>query len=148
MRVSVDTNVLVYSVDPNDRAKQASAIDVIRRVAQGRNPLIEPCLFEFLNATSRKLGVPIALSVATVSGWLASFDVAVSSKGAVSLAIQLLTQHKLSVWDARILSVCGDNGIDILLTEDLQDGAKYGKVTAINPFEQANAKILNTLLPP
>jgi predicted nucleic acid-binding protein len=148
MRTSVDTNILVYSVDPNDRAKQALAIDMIRRMAQGQNPLIEPCLFEFLNATSKKLGVPIALSAAAVSAWLTSFDVAVSSKSAVSSAIQLLAQHKLSLWDARILAVCGANGIDILLTEDLQDGAKYGKVTAINPFEQANAKILDTLLPP
>jgi predicted nucleic acid-binding protein len=147
MRISADTNILVYSLDPNDRAKQASAIDLIRRLAQSRNPLIEPCLFEFLNATSRKLGVPIALAAATVSAWLTSFDVAVSSKGAISSALQLLTQHKLSIWDARILSVCGANAIDILLTEDLQDGANYGKVTAVNPFEPANAKLVNTLLP-
>jgi predicted nucleic acid-binding protein len=148
MRTSVDTNILVYNVDTHDRAKQALAIDVIRRVAQGQYPLIEPCLFEFLNATSKKLGVPIALSAATVSRWLGSFDVAVSSKSAVSSAMQLLTQHKLPLWDARILAVCDANGIDILLTEDLQDGGKCGKVTAINPFEQANQRILDTLLPP
>lgn len=148
MKLSVDTNILIYSVDPNDKVKQATASDILLRMARDRHPLVENSLFEFLNATTRKLGVPLGLASASVSAWIGSFDIALSPRGTIAAAIQLLTQYKLSVWDARILAICDANGVGVLLTEDLQDGAKYGKVTAINPFEPANAVLLSTLLPP
>lgn len=147
MRVSVDTNILVYAVDPNDRAKQASAIELLRRLSLGDNALLEHCLFEFLNATSRKLGVPIALSIATVAEWTANFDVILSNESVLTTAAQLLTRYRLSVWDARVLAICGANGVEFLLTEDMQDGAKYGTVTAVNPFDSVNDKLINGILP-
>jgi predicted nucleic acid-binding protein len=112
----------------------------------GDNALLEHCLFEFLNATSRKLGVPIALSIATVAEWTANFDVILSSKSVLAAATQLLSRHKLSVWDARILAICGESGIEFLLTEDMQDGAKYGTVTTVNPFNSLNDKLINGIL--
>jgi predicted nucleic acid-binding protein len=45
------------------------------------------------------------------------------------------------------LATCAAHGCDYLLSEDLQDGAQYGGVTVINPFNAANAPLIGQLLP-
>jgi len=148
VKVTVDTNVLVYSVDSSRTLKQNAAIDLIQRMARKQQPLVDQCLYEFLNATTRKLSVPLAQAIAVVVGWTANLDIASPTSKTLGLTFNLLQAHKLSVFDARLLAVCDENSIDYLLTEDLQDGGRYGRVTAINPFISTNDRQVNTLLPP
>ena len=148
MRATVDSNILIYSVDPNDRIKQSVAIDIVRRLALGGSPLAEQCVFEFLHATTRKLRVPLTLAVGSVAAWTATFAITLATPNTLGTTLQLLGQYKLSVWDARLLAICHGDGIEVLLTEDLQDGGKYGTVTVLNPFNAANAGSINALLPP
>lgn len=148
MRITIDSNVLVYSVDSSRALKQNLAIDLIERMARKQHPLIDQCLYEFLNATTRKLGVPLGQAVAIVAGWAATLSVASPGSKTLGLTCRLLQAHKLSVFDARLLAVCEENNVGYLLTEDLQDGGRYEHVTAVNPFISTNDRLVNTLLPP
>ena len=54
----------------------------------------------------------------------------------------------LQLWDAHMLALCAGNGCDVLLSEDMTDGARYGRVVVLNPFEPSNTKKLASLLQP
>jgi predicted nucleic acid-binding protein len=43
-------------------------------------------------------------------------------------------RFRLSFWDALVVAAAEVAGCDRLLTEDLQEGARYGPVTVVNPF--------------
>ena len=44
------------------------------------------------------------------------------------------SRYGLSWWDSLVVAAAQAQGCSLLLTEDLQDGAAYGGVTARNPF--------------
>jgi predicted nucleic acid-binding protein len=46
----------------------------------------------------------------------------------------LADSYQISYWDGAILAAAHDLGAEILYTEDLNHGQKYGSVTVINPF--------------
>lgn len=148
MSVSIDTNVLVYAADPRDPSKQQEAREVIRRTALVPGALSEQCLFEFVSVTMRRLNVPRDLSVAILRQWLLILDVIVPPNDIFDRAVALMRNYNLSGWDARLLATCDSAGIGLLLSEDLQDGGRYGGVTVINPFNAANSIFLKTVLPP
>ncbi|MCX6866014.1 MAG: PIN domain-containing protein [Verrucomicrobia bacterium] len=57
-RCFLDTNVLIYSVDRADPAKQATALGLIARHAKERTGVISTqVLQEFYSAATRKLGI-------------------------------------------------------------------------------------------
>ena len=47
----------------------------------------------------------------------------------------LQRQHKLSWWDAMIINSAVESGADILWSEDLQTGRRFGSLTIRNPFQ-------------
>lgn len=47
----------------------------------------------------------------------------------------LADRYQISYWDGAILAAAHDLGAHTLYTEDLNDGQRYGEVTAINPFK-------------
>ena len=116
-------------------------------MAAGRNVgLTEQSLVEFLDATTRKAKLSLADAAITLRGYLSYFTLLMPQNTIVEDAIALLTAHKLSVWDARMLAVCAAHGCTHLLSEDMQDGASYGGVAVVNPFNPANATLLALLL--
>jgi predicted nucleic acid-binding protein len=52
-------------------------------------------------------------------------------------AVILARERELSVYDALIVAAAQDAGCQLLLTEDLQDGQKFGTLTVENPFRRA-----------
>ena len=147
MRVSVDTNILIYSADPRDTDKQDAARDMIRRTALGAGALAEQCLFEFISVTTRRLNVPRDLAVAIARKWTLILDVVVPPRDIFEAAVNLMNNHKVSGWDARLLATCASAGIAVLLSEDLQDGGRYDGVTVINPFRATNGPFIDKVLP-
>jgi predicted nucleic acid-binding protein len=43
-------------------------------------------------------------------------------------------RHKMSWWDALVLTSAVELGCGVLWSEDLADGQRYGSVTVRNPF--------------
>ena len=59
--------------------------------------------------------------------------VAVDAK-LVKSGAALAERYKISYWDGAIIAAAHEGDTDLLYTEDLNDGQRYGDVTAINPF--------------
>jgi predicted nucleic acid-binding protein len=49
-------------------------------------------------------------------------------------AIQMEERYQISFWDALILTAAESAKAEVVYTEDLNDGPRYGTVIARNPF--------------
>ena len=149
MRPSLDSNVLIYSVDTANRAKQSRAIEIVRRAAGvALGAVAEQCLFEFVHVSMRKLRMPREQALQIMRGFVQQFDIILPPNDIVEATANTLAAYKLSIWDARLPSVCNAAAVDTLFSEDLQDGGRYGSVTVVNPFEPSNFSLIDKLLPP
>lgn len=144
--ISLDTNILVYSVDVAAKERHTEAKRIIRSAAGVGVGLTEQCLLEFVVATTRKTGVALADASAVVRKLLANFPLWVAPNTIVVNVLDLIERYPLAVWDARILACCAAHGCDYLLSEDMQDGASYGGVTVVNPFKPTNRTLVERLL--
>jgi len=128
-----DTNVLLYMFG-GDVAKQTRAKALFQQhTRDGRILLSTQVVQEFYVAGSRKLGIPHhELREATA----ALLDLPLVTVGAaeILLAIRNEERHRISFWDSLILAAAEAGGADILYTEDLNDGQRYGAVQVQNPF--------------
>jgi predicted nucleic acid-binding protein len=52
-------------------------------------------------------------------------------------AVVLARERGLSVYDALIVAAAQDAGCQVLFSEDLQNGQKFGTLTVQNPFLRA-----------
>ena len=57
------------------------------------------------------------------------------SAALVLAAIDLHRLHTLSFWDALVVRAAEQAGCEILYSEDLQDGRRFGKLQVVNPFD-------------
>jgi predicted nucleic acid-binding protein len=144
--LSIDANVLVYSTDRNAPARRDAAAELLASAVRAGAGLTEQSLFEFMHAATRKAKMPLADVSAIIREWLKNFALLLPPETVVSDTLDLLSRYKLSVWDARLLVVCAANGCDYLLSEDLQDGAQYGRVAVVDPFKSANASLVSGML--
>jgi predicted nucleic acid-binding protein len=80
-----------------------------------------------------------------------SLAVLAPTPGSLTRAMNLVANHGIAIWDAQIAAVVANNGCDVLLTEDFQDGRIFSvgdlgrKLTVVNPFLVANNEFMKTL---
>jgi predicted nucleic acid-binding protein len=56
-----------------------------------------------------------------------------SPNAGVELDIEV--RYKISFWDALIVQAAGSCGAEVIYSEDLADGQRYGDVRVINPLK-------------
>ena len=66
----------------------------------------------------------------------------------LSAALDAVKNHRLAFWDAVLWGAAQGAGVRHLLTEDLQDGFELAGVRFVNPFEAANNRLIDEILPP
>ncbi len=130
----VDTNVLVYSDDARDAAKQAKAREVLRRVVRDRSGKLSlQVLQEFFAAATQKLGLS-AVDARRRVEIFSRMDVVRIDVDDVLAAIDLHRLHELSIWDALVVRAALLSGCRTLYTEDMQDGRRFESLQVVNPF--------------
>lgn len=133
-RSFLDTNVLVYSDDPRDPAKQATALDLIKDHLRSRRGVVSLQVLQeyFVSATGKlKLSAELAKQRVEV---FARFHVAEPTVNDILAAIDLHRLYRLSFWDALVLRTAKQTGCRVLLTEDMQHGNEIDGVEIVNPF--------------
>ena len=60
-------------------------------------------------------------------------------------AMDLATDHGLTIWDSVVLAASADAECRLLLSEDLQEGFTWRGVTVTNPFAPAIHPLLAAL---
>lgn len=127
-----DTNILVYAFAADDpRGSPAEAL-----IADGGIVGVQ-VLNEFTNVTRRKLRwqwdrIEAALAVIEeLLGPARPLTAAIHAK-----AVMLAREHGLSFYDALIVGAALDANCELLCSEDLQHGRKFGSLRIENPFRR------------
>jgi len=135
-RVTLDTNILIYSIDKDAGQKQISAINLIEKcVLQYNCVLTLQSLSEFYFASTRKGFVTHQQAEAQIEDWQILFPTILPSTRTVQYALKAVGDHSLSFWDAMLWSVARENSVTELYSEDFQNGRALQDITFLNPFE-------------
>ncbi len=148
MRVTFDSNILVYAVDADAGEKHSVSVDLIGRAADGDCVFTLQCLAEFFFVATRKAHLDATLAAAFVDDWRAVFPVFAADEGTLVRAIEAVTRHGLSFWDAMIWATARRANCRVLMSEDLHDGRTLEGVTFVNPFAPENAALVAAALAP
>jgi predicted nucleic acid-binding protein len=133
-RSFIDTNVLVYTDDSRDPAKQAAAIELVKVHQRGRTGVVSlQVLEEYFNSATGKLKLTAELAKRRVE-FFALLHVVESRVDDLLAAIDIHRLHRLSFWDALIIRSAKMAGCSVLLTEDMQHGQVIDGVRIVNPF--------------
>lgn len=131
----VDTNVLLYAV--SKRADEQEKAALANALLDGREVTLSAQVLQEFYVQAMRPGGPSALTheqALDVIETLAIFPVQPVTKAIVLAAIATRERFGISYWDAAIVEAARAAGCDVVLTEDLADGADYGGVRVRNPF--------------
>ncbi len=133
-----DTNILLYAAQTKLVGSDAAKRRVAEELIIDHDFAISGQVLAEFYANAIKTG-PQQLSPAEAGEWLERLAVqsciAVDA-GIVRAGAVLAERYQLSYWDGAIIAAAHEADADLLYTEDLNDGQRYGSVTAINPFKQ------------
>jgi predicted nucleic acid-binding protein len=135
---AVDTNVLVYAIDPTEPVKQAKAVALL---AQLTTPPVDTILTwqaaaEYLCCLRRwqSQGRILATDVTVgLNATLALFPLVLPRAAVLQRSLDLSSRYSLSHWDSMLLAACLEANVDTLYSEDFSNGATYDSVKVVNP---------------
>ena len=137
-RSFVDTNILVYAQDRTAGAKHELATNLVDRLWQTRSGVLSTqVLQEFCAAVIRNSAKPVPFAELrnALKDYL-SWEIVINAPDAVLGALMFQERYQISFWDALMIHAAEEAGVDILYSEDLSHGQRYGSVRVINPFLQ------------
>jgi predicted nucleic acid-binding protein len=133
-RFTIDTNILVYSVDLRAGRRRDLARTIIDAAAEVDCWLTLQALSEFYAAATRKGLTGRAVAADLALAWFETFPCASASSEAVRQALADAAAGRASYWDALLVATAAEAGCAVLLSEDMADGARIGGVEIVNPF--------------
>ena len=133
-RFTLDTNLLVYSIDNAVGARHRLAREIVDRAVECECWLTLQALGEFYVAATRKGMAPPAEAAAQAADWLELFPTVTASPAALRAALAEATAGRASYWDALLVATAAEAGCTIVLTEDMSDGSILSGVRVHNPF--------------
>jgi len=139
MRIFVDTSVLVYAHDADAGDRHVTAKALLAELWDSRSgSLSTQVLQEFYAVVTRRFkpAMPRAKARAIVAAYREWCAVATEPQLIVT-ASRLEEEHTLAFWDALIVQAAIQAGSERLVSEDLQDGRRFGALAVENPFRQA-----------
>jgi predicted nucleic acid-binding protein len=147
--VSSDTNILVYATLSVPLTKTHRARDLlVRGMRTGSSILLLQTLAEFSRVAIHKAGIGVDEVRTTVDAWRAVLPVQGTEDDDLSAALDAVKKHRLAFWDAMLWAAAQRAGVRHLVTEDLQDGFELAGVRFVNPFDAANNRLIDEILPP
>jgi predicted nucleic acid-binding protein len=137
-RFTLDTNILVYSVDRTAGVRHRRAMTIVRRAVLAECRLTLQAVSEFYAVVTRK-NVMAPVEAGRVAGyWLDVFPSIAVSAGAVRAALLSAIDRRASYWDALLVATAAEGGCTAILTEDLTDGSTMHGARILNPFAEAH----------
>lgn len=133
-RCFFDSNVLVYSQDWSEPAKSALAQSLIAEAIDADEFVVSTqVLIEFYATAVRRKLLEADQALALVRLWSEQDTVPHTSELILS-GLQLHQSHSVSMWDALIVQAALEGHCEVLLSEDLQHGRRFGELRIANPF--------------
>ena len=135
-RVFIDTNVIVYAYDQDAGRKRDLARGILADLWNASGGILSVQILQgFFVTVTKKIRSPLSAAAAReiVEDYL-SWEVVPNDGESVLAAIDIQAAEKISFGDALVIAAAEKGGADILLSEDLAAGRKFGSVTVRNPF--------------
>lgn len=134
MSFFLDTNILLYAMMEEVTGKAGIADSIL---------LDQDCHIsvQMLNEATNTLRRKTKLSLDDIKTLITDFRGLVTihpiTEAAYSRGWAIIERYGLQTYDAMILACAIENGIEILLSDDMQNGQKiFDMVTIINPFQK------------
>jgi predicted nucleic acid-binding protein len=142
VRITFDTNVLVYAADRDAGAKHHIAVDLLRR-ASGRDCVVTlQALSELFRTLTGRCKIAAEDAMMFVQESRNAMRVVAADELCLIDAMDAVAGHQLAFWDAMIWATAKRAGCRLLLSEDGQDGRTLGGVTIVNPFGPTPSPLL------
>ena len=133
-RFSLDANVLVYAADGRAGTRHARALHVLIAAARRDCVLTLQALGEFFHTATRKRIVPRRDAAEHLRDLLQIFRTVAADAEAFRAALEWAERGRRSFWDGVLVATLASAGCEVLLSEDMQGGARFGSVTILDPF--------------
>jgi predicted nucleic acid-binding protein len=141
-RFFLDTNIFVYSFDRSEVAKSKRAGQLIRTALKTQKGIISyQVVQEFFNAALQRFAKPLKADEAeqyfsTIFRPLLGIH---SSPALYLEALHLQGRYRLPWYDSLIVAAAIQAECELLMTEDLQHGQRFGNLRIENPFLSPNS---------
>ena len=66
--------------------------------------------------------------------WATTFPIVSADPGTLWLALEFAAAGRLRLWDAPLRATADQHACELVLSEDMQDRARFGRVTILDPF--------------
>ena len=134
-RCFIDSNVWIYLMSDDDLAKKRQAGEFVRDAINSGNATVS---WQVVNEVYRTLVCKknknepfVRLTIELICG---SCEIADFSEHMLEIASDLRAHHSVSFWDSLIIAAALESGCDTLISEDMQNGRKFGRMTVRNIF--------------
>ena len=133
----LDTNILVYAYDVDEKVKHQIAKDILVECWKSRSgALSTQVLQEFYVTITRKLPkkIPVPEARKILREFLAwpMYQIAPAD---IVKASELEEKSGYTFWDSLVITAAQNTNAEILYSEDMQDGQQIGDLKIINPFK-------------
>jgi predicted nucleic acid-binding protein len=136
-RLCLDTNILIYALDPADPVKRKVSADLLKMAISSRILTLSP---QSLNESYRVLTErPKLMPVAAVRSYLdtlAPWCIAPLDAETTKRAWTVQDETNYSWWDSLMLAAALRAGCRIFVSEDLADGHEISGMRISNPFTE------------
>jgi predicted nucleic acid-binding protein len=130
----LDTNILLYTLDANDKSKQAKARKLIQTVTEQNILVISTqVLQEFYVASTTKLGVEPLLAKSIMRSF-ENMEIVQITPYLIGEAVDTSILNVISFWDSLIVVAAESARCELLYSEDLNSGQIIRGVMIENPF--------------
>ena len=132
--VFIDTNVWVYALSAQNHAKKKAAVNLIAK--SYRDDVIcvsSQVLKEFANFAFKKT-TKSAAEINAMLTKIGSYSFVADTKELIADGVIGKETWQVGFYDALMIAAANKAGCSTIFTEDLNNGQKYGNVTAVNPF--------------
>ena len=144
-RFFIDTNILIYALDPDEGQKRTLSADLLRQTISSHTLTLSP---QSLNEcyrvlTQRRKLMPVEAArsyVRVLAPWaIAPLDAATTER-----AWSVQDKAKLSWWDSLMVAAALRAECRLFITEDMQDGATIDGMRIGNPFSAGFAQLVRS----
>ena len=140
MKVTVDSNILVYTADRREPARQRSSIAMVDAIGRAGGILTLQAVGEFLHVTVRKRITTPEHACARVDELLRAFPPpAAASVAALATARRFWMAHRFGFWDALLLATAASAGCAAIISEDMAPGAELDGLRVVGAFDPTGA---------
>ncbi|MGD1215242.1 MAG: PIN domain-containing protein [Terriglobales bacterium] len=132
----LDTNIFVYCFDRSQEEKSAKAENLIYEALASRQGVVSYQVAQEFVAAVRRFRVPLSFEdieeywQTTLLPLLAVYF----TPELYARALNIANRDRLSWYDALIVSAALQGGCEVLYSEDLQHGRRFGDLVIENPF--------------